>query len=124
MLTNQSQKDELIQIIWDGAVDDRTKSGMNMKNVPVVRPKVEALADAVLAAGYRRPRTVTTVEELDALPTGTVVLADNHRHYLQEWRLSFQKWDDGDWHRGARSGSTHPDNFLPATVLHEPEATK
>ena len=75
-------------------------------------------AELVLAAGYRKPRQVTTVEELDALPTGAVVLANNHRHYLQDWRLSFQKWDDGDWHRGARSGSTHPDNFLPATVLH------
>lgn len=31
--------------------------------------------DAILAAGYRKPRTITTVEELDALPVGSVVLA-------------------------------------------------
>lgn len=32
------------------------------------------LTDVILAAGYRKPRTVTTVEELDALPVGSVVL--------------------------------------------------
>ena len=33
-------------------------------------------ADALLAAGYRKPRTITTAEELDALPRGAVVLSD------------------------------------------------
>jgi len=32
-----------------------------------------AAADAVLAAGYRKPATITTAEELDALPVGSVV---------------------------------------------------
>ena len=32
-----------------------------------------AIADAILAAGYVKPRQVTTVEELDALPAGTIV---------------------------------------------------
>ena len=31
-------------------------------------------ADAILAAGYRKPQQVTTVEELDALPEGSVIL--------------------------------------------------
>ena len=31
------------------------------------------LADALLAAGYSKPRTITTVEELDALPENTVI---------------------------------------------------
>lgn len=29
---------------------------------------------AIISAGYRKPRTVTTVEELDLLPDGTVVM--------------------------------------------------
>lgn len=66
----------------------------------------------------RRPRQVTTVEELNALPVGSVVLSDAYRHSIEDWPVSFQRWGDGDWHRGARSGDTHPDNFLPATVLH------
>jgi hypothetical protein len=76
------------------------------------------VADAILAAGYRRPQQVTTVEELDALPVGSVVLSEEVTHHEGGWALAYQRWQDGDWHRGARSGSTHPDNFLPATALH------
>jgi hypothetical protein len=32
------------------------------------------IADGLLAAGYRKLRTITTTEELDALPVGSVVL--------------------------------------------------
>lgn len=35
----------------------------------------EHLADALTRAGYTKPRVVTTVEELDALPVGSVVLS-------------------------------------------------
>ncbi|UYL88331.1 hypothetical protein SEA_EVEPICKLES_44 [Arthrobacter phage EvePickles] len=83
-------------------------------------------ADKVLAAGYRKPRIITTTEELDSLPVGSVVLSDAYRYMVHGgadcgWPIAFQRWDDKLWHRGARSGDTHPDNFLPATVLHEPE---
>lgn len=61
---------------------------------------------------------VATEEELDALPVGTVVLSDEVKHHEGGWAIAYQRWQDGDWHRGARSGSTHPDNFLPVTVLH------
>jgi hypothetical protein len=82
----------------------------------------EAIADAILAAGYSKPRTITTEEELDALPNGSVVLSEVYRahHGLS---ISFQRWEDGAWHRGARSGSTDPSYFLPVTVIHEPKAT-
>lgn len=125
-----SERDELAQIIWDGAVDDRTRSGMNMKNVPVVRPKVEALADTVLAAGYRRPRTITTVEELDAAiyaafeDAGHLIVADRHG---RPWII----WGDEDGDEQVNSWPqeddperlTLADIALPATVLHEPDAT-
>lgn len=53
-------------------------------------------ADAILAAGYTRPRQVTTVEELDALPVGSVLIlrdAKHEPHPAQKgehgWRLPF-----------------------------------
>lgn len=56
----------------------------------------QAIADDILAAGYRKRRTVTTVEELDALPVGTVVILRDAKglpHPAQKgeegWRLPF-----------------------------------
>jgi hypothetical protein len=106
-----SARDELARVIFDApaliAWDNRSQW---------------IIADAILAAGYRKPRTITTVEELDALPNGSVVLSQVYRHYLNGMDISFQRWEDGLWHRGARSSDTHPDNFLPVTVIHEPAA--
>jgi|GEM_PF-5122638 len=55
-----------------------------------------AMAEHILAAGYRKPRTVTTAEELDALPLGSVVIlrdAKGDPHPAQKgdhgWRLPF-----------------------------------
>lgn len=64
-------------------------------------------ADAILAAGWSRPRVVTTVEELDALPGGSIVAADwaTHQKVL------------GTWVTFGGPGTTTPD--LPATVLFE-----
>jgi hypothetical protein len=78
------------------------------------------LADAILAAGYSRPRTITSADELDALPVGSVVLSAAYRHHATHMQVAFQRWDDGLWHRGGRAADTHPDNFVPATVLYEP----
>ncbi|KUM34577.1 hypothetical protein [Arthrobacter sp. EpRS71] len=54
------------------------------------------LADAILADGYRKPRTITTAEELDALAVGSSVLCidskgDGHPAQKGEhgWRLAF-----------------------------------
>ena len=76
-------------------------------------------AEEVLEAA--KPRTITTAEGLDALPNGTVVLSESYHSDVDGTAVSFQRWYDGDWHRGGRSGSTHPDNFLPVKVLHAPE---
>lgn len=77
-------------------------------------------ADAILAAGYRKPRTITTVEELDALPAGSVILDSDG--------LSLHKNEFTGW--CASNGAKEIDvemlegEALPATVLHEPEATR
>jgi len=76
---------------------------------------LEAAAPHLMAAAK-----VATEEELDALPAWSVVLSDAYTHHESKQRISFQRWDDGAWHRGGRSASTHPDNFLPVTVLYVP----
>ena len=75
-----------------------------------------AAADAILAAGWRPPaRTVTTVEELDALPVGSIV-RDVERSALDE------KWDDNLWAEVAYESTFSSSSIhTPATVLWEPE---
>lgn len=80
-----------------------------------------APADAIYAAGYRKPRTVTTVEELDALAEGSVVMGfDMDREQLVsakqygEWR---QAGTDDGWQANGLI-----ENYGELTVLHEPEA--
>lgn len=106
-------RDDLIAILHREATADRVKNSP-LRDVPVVAAKVESAADAILAAGFRRPRVVTTVAELDAMPTDSVVLNSLHeaatrhgnRWYFPAIRHGFMTWAIS----------------LPATVLHEPEA--
>jgi len=76
--------------------------------------------ERILAAGYRRPRTITTVEELDALPHASVVL--DASNYCRE----AAKVADGNIWRSMGPATVRASRELPlpATVLHEPEATK
>lgn len=85
-----------------------------------VDPRAVAIADGLLTAGYHKPRVITTLEELDALPMGSVVLSQEAEHYTGDFWISYQLWADNEWHRPGRASHTHPDNFLPATVLYEP----
>jgi hypothetical protein len=71
------------------------------------------LADALTAAGYRKPRTITTAEELDALPEGSVTLdrtGDVQKRTYEGWMST---------------GAEEPNYVaLPATAIYEPEADK
>lgn len=93
-----TERDELTQII-----DDRWHGyGYNPQGA----------ADAILAAGYRKPRTVTTVEELDALPEGTIILDTDPDALVTDgtaWRSLLVP------DCALRSSAVG----LPATVLHE-----
>lgn len=71
--------------------------------------------------------TITTVEQLDALPVGSVVLTDRpHKDTPFDeddaYRLAFQRVYDGSWRRSGRSRDTDPQYILPATVLYRPDA--
>jgi len=78
-------------------------------------------ADAILAAGYSKPRTIT-IEEAETLSDGAVILTPG--------RIVFSKYDDWfkpgvtGWARceeghGTLKTSALSDAHFPATVLHE-----
>ena len=77
------------------------------------------LADVILAAGYRKPRTVTTVEELDALPVRSVVRTERAGVYEKGCfpdEPDFPYWLVTGMSREFASLVLS----LPATVLYEP----
>jgi hypothetical protein len=75
-------------------------------------------ADAILAAGYRKPRTITTVEELDALPAGSMILDSDPDALLRTESGGWYSVHVGDHFPYSSSAITHP-----ATVFHEPGPT-
>ena len=80
----------------------------------LMRGHAQEIAEKVLAAGYHRPRVVTTVAELDALPEGTTIVDQAERLTLEETSIQYLEWVD------RHGNACHVE--LPATVLHEPEA--
>lgn len=80
--------------------------------------------ERILAAGYRKPRTITTVAELDALPVGSVIRTfgvedecDPRVAIKSAFWLNESEWftaDDSEW-----CLSSDELDDLPATVLHE-----
>ena len=81
------------------------------------------MADAILAAGYSKPRTITTAEELDALTQRATVL-DGNGHVWTNDGDTLDQWgsvSDPEAYGGPKwLGSA--DLALPATVLHEPKS--
>lgn len=76
----------------------------------------EAAADAVLAEGYRKTHTVTTFDELDALPLATVI-RDAAGFVFEHWKNTPD--EAVQW---AQVGYHDPSNpILPGTVLYVPE---
>ncbi|MET4059973.1 hypothetical protein ABIB35_001518 [Arthrobacter sp. UYP6] len=71
------------------------------------------IADGLIAKDYRKPRIITTVEELDALPFETVI-----RDAIGG---VFERWNLAGWQKAGPSLGAH-DPRLPASVLSEPEA--
>lgn len=63
-----SARDELESIITR-AVND----GLVGYDVCMPHVEIAVAVDDILAAGYSKPRTISTVEELDALPDGAAV---------------------------------------------------
>lgn len=76
----------------------------------------EYIARRLIAAGYRKQRTVETVEELTALKTGSVVL-DAENEVLSKIKDGYEEaW----YSTTAIGGYEDQDISLPATLLWEP----
>ena len=77
------------------------------------------VAEAILAAGYRKPRQVTTVEELKALEDPETVLVDFKQNAYQ-WGIGL---DGSEGWQSTRDPnpitSDHLLRFMPLTVLFE-----
>ena len=103
-MSDTTPRDQLAQIIYDT---------LNGKYGDFAMP--DDAADAIIRAGWRPPaRTVTTVEQLDALPVGSIV-RDDERAALDE------KWDDDMWAEVCCEGTFSSSSIhTPATVLWEP----
>lgn len=85
---------------------------------------LDDLTEVLERSGYRKPRTVTTAAELDALPVGSVVLVkqpEDVRGY------SYQQGPSGRWYGAAASiGALSIQLMFPgstATVLYEGPAS-
>ena len=77
---------------------------------------IAAMRQMLTEFGYRKPRTITTAEELDALADGTAVLDYEHDVSTKH---------DGKWH-GYEMNPLDSRKFKaygPFTILWEPEAT-
>ena len=90
-----------------------------------MRPLAEKCSDAIIAAGWRPPaHTITTVEELDALAVGAIIMEGDHGTPDDTgWGFKtmpgvFHRFPEG-WHVVAGIGERAP--ALPATVLWTPE---
>lgn len=105
--TENGQRDELVKALWGkkfpyGGAEDYVRLDANAAH---------AVADAVLAAGYREPRTITTDDAAASLPEGTVV-RDSHA-------CLHERGENGWW---TSDGDEFYTLSLPATVLWEPAA--
>lgn len=79
-------------------------------------------ADAILAAGYRKPRVVSTVEELEALPVGSaIVVRGEHIEVGVIATRVMVRGNDDEWESYDAYETTEGlVEYLPATVLFEP----
>lgn len=94
-----TERDELIQLLEDNGMQS-----------PYYH---EAQADAIFAAGYHRPRAITTKAELESLEVGSIV-----RDELDD---VFEKGVWGNW---IIAGELPPESgpILPVVALWEPKA--
>lgn len=101
-----TERDELADLLADSI----------FRYTGVTTSSSKSMADELLTEGYRKPQQVTTVEELGALPNGTVVM-DCHgevaRKLTYGWRVLVSESGFDAW-----LSDPLEETYLPATVLH------
>jgi len=91
--------------------NERDELAELLVNIPWRSATADRTADAILAKGYRKPYTVTTDAELDALPRLSVVRQVGH---AQSVFVKYTMWHEA----GSRDLCWSNAIPLPATVLH------
>ncbi len=97
-------RDELAEVIYKARWVDAVENAEMATDAK--------MAETILAAGWVKPRTITTVEELDALPLETVVKSADGN----VWECLVGGW----YETCSRARHASSDIALPAIVLHEP----
>lgn len=109
-MTN-TERDELAKVILD------TLNPLMALELDEPTDDDNLVADAILAAGYRKPQQVTTVEELDALRIAGTAIEWGGKLYGAELAVP---GDRPCWFGPGRATATTvtPSADFPATVLH------
>ena len=107
IVDNHKQSREQSVVDWEWFTES-PKFGVRVENY-------KTTADGLIAAGYRKPRTITTAEELDALPQWSAIL-DGQGDVAQKL--------NGRWHfpETAAEGASKVIKYGPVTLIHEPAA--
>jgi hypothetical protein len=94
----------------------------NLLNTGFGEPNgIAAMKQMLSEFGYTRPRTITTADEADELPAGTLVLGsdgDVARKFPGGWRTLVTESDGTAWLSGHME-----DPDYPATLIYSPEAS-
>lgn len=104
-----TERDELAEAIAGYRI------GEGYYAVDIGHSDAQAIADDIVAADYRKPRTVTTVEELAKLPDTAVIrdkFGDVNERRAGKW-CGYEQAPLSDQRMG---------KYLPATVLDEATA--
>lgn len=105
--TTNAERDELIRLISEPLPLDDLDKGYQ-----------EEAADAILSTGYRKPRQVTTAEELMELEDPAVVLVD-YKHSAYQWGIGIEGSEGWQSTRDPNPiTSDHLWRFAPLTVLY------
>jgi len=117
-----TQKDELARDIF---LADNTSAAPGLMEKewdenPTTYHYAHAIAEGLAAKGYRKPRTITTIEQLYELGLGSVIRSEKV-HYL----VAHKEDGDAGRHGWAAAGTSQIpvdlSSWLPVTVLHEPQ---
>lgn len=130
-MSEQTNEHDLIEmtagadtLAWDifRADNSRLPEELLRADFPANAEYALNIAKHLREAGYRKPRTVTTVEELDALPVKSAVLSAMGNFYVKDFDLDNPS---DTWWSAAGSGAEFLTErvSLPAIVLHESPST-
>ena len=112
-----NERDELAKVIYTSHRDNTQVDLLDNRRLQGSQLAWARLAaDTLIASGWRKPRTITTAEEVRNLPNDSVLLSDEGGVF---------QFDFGLWREvGTRDSMGANDIALPATVIYEPEASK